>query len=107
MLCSPASRNHLACLLSELDKNQLEVFEAVIDKGDHTSCAADLINLAQNLDCYPKTKNVLAKTKKECLEKLQALKESCGGTASAKVRPEMPFGDWLNYWFEHHSKPKG
>ncbi|WP_312636521.1 site-specific integrase [Oscillibacter sp.] len=55
---------------------------------------------------YPKTKNVLAKTKKECLEKLQALKESCGGTTSAKVRPEMPFGDWLNYWFEHHSKPK-
>lgn len=44
--------NHLACLLSELDENQLEVFEAVIDKGDHTSCAADLINLAQNLDCY-------------------------------------------------------
>lgn len=26
---------------------------------------------------YPKTKNVLAKTKKECLEKLKALKEQC------------------------------
>ena len=26
---------------------------------------------------YPKTKNVLAKTKKECVEKLQKLKEAC------------------------------
>ena len=42
---------------------------------------------------YPKTKNVLAKTKNECLEKLRALKESCGGTKSEKVRPEMSFGD--------------
>lgn len=55
---------------------------------------------------YPQTKNVLAKTKNECLEKLQALKESCGGLGSEKVRPEMPFGDWLEYWYENHSKPK-
>ena len=55
---------------------------------------------------YPKTKNVLAKTKKECLEKLQKLKEKCGGQTPAKVRPEMPFGDWLRYWYENHSKPK-
>ncbi|MDO4270714.1 MAG: site-specific integrase [Eubacteriales bacterium] len=55
---------------------------------------------------YPKTKNVLAKTKNECLEKLQTLKESCGGTKSVKVRPEMLFGDWLEYWFENHSMPK-
>ncbi|WP_418736287.1 tyrosine-type recombinase/integrase [Dysosmobacter sp.] len=55
---------------------------------------------------YPKTKNVLAKTKKECLEKLQKLKEDCGGLKPEKVRPEMPFGDWLTYWYENHSKPK-
>ena len=55
---------------------------------------------------YPKTKNVLAKTKNECLEKLQALKEICGGSTSAKMHPEMPFGDWLAYWYENHSKPK-
>ena len=55
---------------------------------------------------YPKTKNVLAKTKNECLEKLRALKESCGGLKSEKVRPEMLFGDWLEYWYENHSKPK-
>ena len=54
----------------------------------------------------PKTKNVLAKTKKECVEKLQKLKEECGGLKPEKVRPEMPFGDWLTYWYENHSKPK-
>ena len=55
---------------------------------------------------YPKTKNVLAKTKKECVEKLQKLKEECGGLKPEKVQPEMPFGDWLMYWYENHSKPK-
>ena len=55
---------------------------------------------------YPKTKNVLAKTKKECVEKLQKLKEECGGLKPEKVRPEMAFGDWLTYWYENHSKPK-
>lgn len=55
---------------------------------------------------YPKTKNVLAKTKKECLEKLQKLKEDYGGLKPEKVRSEMPFGDWLTYWYENHSKPK-
>ena len=55
---------------------------------------------------YPKTKNVLAKTKKECVEKLQKLKEECGGLKPEKVRPEMPLGDWLTYWYENHSKPK-
>jgi len=55
---------------------------------------------------YPKTKNVLAKTKKECAEKLQKLKEEYGGLKPERVRPEMPFGDWLEYWYENHSKPK-
>ena len=55
---------------------------------------------------YPKTKNILAKTKKECVEKLQKLKEACGGLKPEKVRSEMPFGVWLTYWYENHSKPK-
>ena len=55
---------------------------------------------------YPKTKNVLAKTKKECVEKLQKLKAECGGLKPEKMRPEMAFGDWLTYWYENHSKPK-
>ena len=44
--------NHLACLLSELDKSDLEKFEAVVASGEHTSGAGDLIYLAKNLDCY-------------------------------------------------------
>ena len=46
------------------------------------------------------------KPRKECVEKLQKLKEECGGLKPEKVRPEMPFGDWLTYWYENHSKPK-
>ena len=52
--------NHLACLLSELDQGELEKFEAVLHTGAHTSSVADIINLAQNLDCfefYPEIEN--------------------------------------------------
>ena len=65
-----------------------------------------LIVIGYDDNGYPKTKNVLAKTKKECVEKLQKLKEDCGGLKQEKVRPEMPFGDWLTYWYENHSKTK-
>lgn len=44
--------NHLACLLSELDQSEIEKFEAVLHTGAHTSSVADIINLAQNLDCF-------------------------------------------------------
>ena len=55
---------------------------------------------------YPQTKNVLAKTKRECAEKLEALKAELGGIKSDKVKPDMRFGDWMVYWFENHAKPK-
>ena len=55
---------------------------------------------------YPKTKNVLAKTKRECVEKLEALKKELGGIKSDKVKPDMRFSDWMEYWFENHAKPK-
>ena len=44
--------NHLACVISELDQGDLEKFEAVIDSGEYTGSVKELINLAQNLDCY-------------------------------------------------------
>ena len=44
--------NHLACVLSELDEDELAKFEAVMDSGEYTGSAKDLINLAQNLDSY-------------------------------------------------------
>lgn len=42
----------------------------------------------------PKTKNVLAKTKAECLAKLEELKEKYTPPVT-KCKPDMPFGDWL------------
>lgn len=54
----------------------------------------------------PKTKNVLAKTKKECDEKLEALKAECGWIRSKTVKSDMRFGDWVEFWFEHYCKPK-
>ena len=44
--------NHLAHVLSDLDQSDIEKFEAVIDSGEYTGSVHDLINLAQNLDCY-------------------------------------------------------
>ena len=46
----------------------------------------------------PKTKNVLAKTKGECEEKLADLKESLG-RLSDRIKPDMPFGDWIDLWY--------
>ena len=53
----------------------------------------------------PKTKNVTAKTQAECKEKLKALKEQCGRTTD-KLKPDMPFGDWMDFWYQNFSKPK-
>jgi integrase len=54
----------------------------------------------------PKTRNVLAKTKSACAEKLKALKAECGGAKSDKLKPDMPFGDWLDFWYQNHCKPR-
>ena len=53
----------------------------------------------------PKTKNVLAKTKGECVDKLKTLKDTIAPANPAKVRADMPFGKCLNYWYETYSKP--
>ena len=44
--------NYLASLLSEMDENDLEKFEAVLDTGEHSGSVKELINLTQNLDCF-------------------------------------------------------
>lgn len=54
----------------------------------------------------PKTKNVLAKTKKECIEKLEALKSSCQVVRPVQVRSDMLVRDWLDYWYQNYSKPR-
>lgn len=53
----------------------------------------------------PKTKNVLAKTKAECIEKLEKLKAECG-VRSQRIRPDMPFGAWIDFWYRNYCKPK-
>lgn len=53
----------------------------------------------------PKTKNVLAKTKGECVEKLKTLKKTIAPSTPSKVRLDMPFGEWLDHWYETYSKP--
>ena len=53
----------------------------------------------------PKTKSVLAHTKGECVEKLEKLKEECGRTAE-KLKSDMPFGDWIIFWYQYFSSPK-
>lgn len=51
----------------------------------------------------PKTKNVTAKTKAECLEKLEKLK-AVGSTAIRKCTPAMTFGEWMDFWYQTYCK---
>lgn len=45
--------NYLATLLEEVEENgELDKFEAAVALGEYTGSTKDLINLAQNLDCY-------------------------------------------------------
>ena len=56
----------------------------------------------------PKTKSVLARTKKECLEKLEKLKTEefvYTGRLPNHAKPDMPFGEWLRIWYIAFSKP--
>ncbi len=54
----------------------------------------------------PITKNVLAKTKTACLDKLKSLKKSCGEKPNENLRPDMAFGEWLDFWYQNYSKPR-
>ncbi len=53
----------------------------------------------------PKTKSVLAKTKAECVEKLEKLKAADDTKRPVKVKADMAFRDWLDFWYQNHSKP--
>ena len=47
----------------------------------------------------PKTKNVLGKTKAECLEKLKKLQEEVMPPIR-RCSEEMPFGEWMDFWYQ-------
>ncbi len=61
--------------------------------------------IGRNEKGLPKTKNVLAKTKRECEEKLKALRDSFK-TAEPKQQPkaDMTFGAWLDHWYQTECK---
>ncbi len=44
--------HYLAHLISGLDEDSRSVLEAAVNKGEHCTSAAELINLTLNLDCY-------------------------------------------------------
>ena len=53
----------------------------------------------------PKTKNVLAKTKSECVQKLKNLTSSIGKSESAVTKPGITLGQWLDSWYQTSKKP--
>lgn len=54
----------------------------------------------------PITKNVTAMEKGKCLEKLEQLKEKCGVQLTGKVKAEMAFGDWMDFWYQQYEKQR-
>ena len=51
----------------------------------------------------PKTKNVTAVSKAKCLEKLEKLKAELGAVTK-KCSPAMPFGEWMDFWYQTYCK---
>ncbi len=43
-------------------------------------------------------------TKTVCQEKLEELKVRCG-VVTGRAKPDMPFGDWMDLWYQTWSKP--
>ena len=52
--------------------------------------------IGRNEKGLPKTKNVLAKTKRECEEKLKALRDSIRGAEPERPKADMTFGAWMD-----------
>ncbi len=61
--------------------------------------------IGRNEKDLPITKNVLAKTKRECEQKLRALRESLQGDKPEPPKAGMTFGAWLDYWYQNDCKP--
>ncbi len=54
----------------------------------------------------PVTKIVLGKTKRECEAKIKSLRAQLEPPKPDKLRPDMPFGDWLDLWYQEQVKPR-
>lgn len=62
--------------------------------------------VGRNEKGLPRTKSVLARTKRECEEKLKALRDSLKvSTPGQRPRVDMTFGAWLDHWYQNDCKP--
>ncbi len=61
--------------------------------------------IGRNEKGLPKTKNVLAKTKRECEAKLKALRDSIRGAEPERPKADMTFGAWMDRWYQTECKP--
>ncbi len=52
----------------------------------------------------PRTKNVTAVNKEKCLEKSEKLKQEIGIIQPDKIKAEMTFGEWIDFWYQQYSK---
>lgn len=52
----------------------------------------------------PLTKCVTALEKTKCLEKLEQLKEDVGLVRRNTVKSDMPFGEWIDFWYQQYCK---
>ena len=52
----------------------------------------------------PKTKTAVAKTRRECMDKLKALQEEYGPPVT-KCKPDMSVGQWMDFWYQTYCKP--
>lgn len=64
------------------------------------------IIIGYNEKGLPITKNVTAMEKGKCLEKLEQLKEQCGVQFTGKVKSNMTFGDWMDFWYQQYEKQR-
>ena len=62
------------------------------------------IVIGYNEKGLPITKGVTASEKGKCLEKLEKLKQEIGIIKSDTVKPNMPFGEWIDFWYRHYSQ---
>ena len=53
----------------------------------------------------PRRKMCWPRPSEECQERLTKLMEEVGGSKSEKIRPDMPFGEWMDFWYQNYTKP--
>ena len=54
---------------------------------------------------FPKAKSVLAKSKWECQQKLEKLKQELK-SPTEKLTDNISFGDWMDFWFREFASPR-